>query len=277
MNLSEAFNYGVYFLSCNGVDEAEFKSLCLSCHCAGIKNSEYATHKNDDIIMKTFADLLWRVKSGEPLQYVLSKWDFYDSEFYVGKGVLIPRPETEELVEKVINEAKKIENPVIFDLCSGSGCIGISIAKAVPNAKVYCVEKSEDAFKYLEKNAKDINNVTLVNGDICDNKTIDSLDLADIIVSNPPYIKSSDIENLQKEVQQEPRMALDGGEDGLYFYKKIAENWKSHLKENGYLFLEIGDEQGTDVTNILNDASFCDFNVCKDMSNNDRMVIAKNR
>ena len=95
MTLSEAYNYGVYFLSANGVDEADFKSLCLCCHCAGIKNNEYENHKNEDlIIMKKFADMLWQIKSGEPLQYVIGRWDFYERELHDGRGVLITRPET---------------------------------------------------------------------------------------------------------------------------------------------------------------------------------------
>lgn len=274
MTLSEAFNYGVYFLSGNGVDEAEFKSLCLACHCAGIKNSEYKTHKNDEIIMKRFADLLWRVKSGEPLQYVIGKWDFYESEFYVGKGVLIPRPETEELTELVIKNAKKIKNPVVFDLCSGSGCIGISIAKAVPTATVYCFEKSDDAYFYLEKNAKKVDNVKIIKADICYPEKVENLIKADIIVSNPPYIRTSDIEGLQSEVQEEPKMALDGGEDGLDFYRVIADKWIDYINEQGSLFLEIGEDQGQDVSMLLNNSNMRDVEVIKDLSNNERIVMA---
>ena len=272
MILSEAYNYGVYFLSANGIDEADFKSLCLCCHCAGIKNNEYEIHKNDDlIIMKKFADMLWQVKSGEPLQYVIGKWDFYESEFYVGKGVLIPRPETEELTELVIKSAKGIENPVVVDLCSGSGCIGISVAKAVSNSTVYCVEKSEDAIVYLNKNAENLPNVKVINADI---EFPPELPDADIIVSNPPYIKSSDISSLQDEVQKEPAMALDGGSDGLDFYRIIAEKWYSRLKENGMLFLEIGEDQGDDVYKILENRGFKETEVLKDIYGNNRMVKA---
>ena len=113
MNLKQAYSYAVQFLELNNVDEADFKALCLVCHLAGIKNSEYSLHIDDEIIMSRLAKSLWRLKEGEPLQYVLGKWDFYESEFYVGKGVLIPRPETEELVEKVIDYAKNLINPVI--------------------------------------------------------------------------------------------------------------------------------------------------------------------
>ena len=116
MTLSEAYNYGVYFLSANGVDEAEFKSMCLACSLCGIKNNEFLMHKNDDVIMKRFADMLWRVKSGEPLQYVLGKWDFYNYEFSVGKGVLIPRPETEELVETALSSIKDKPSPGALEI-----------------------------------------------------------------------------------------------------------------------------------------------------------------
>lgn len=270
MTLSEAYNYGVYFLSANGVDEADFKSLCLCCHCAGIKNNEYEIHKNEDlIIMKKIADMLWQIKSGEPLQYVIGRWDFYESEFHVGRGVLIPRPETEELTELVIDNAKRLCSPVVFDLCSGSGCIGISIAKALPSSTVYCVEKSEEALQYLLKNAESISNVKVVNSDINYPSDIKN---ADIIVSNPPYIKSSDLSTLQSEVQFEPSMALDGGADGLDFYRIIAEKWNSNLKENGMLFLETGEDQGEAVYEILEKQGFKEIEVIKDMYGNNRMV-----
>ncbi|MCC8073556.1 MAG: peptide chain release factor N(5)-glutamine methyltransferase [Clostridiales bacterium] len=216
MTLKEAYSYSVYFLSGNGVDEADFKSLCLVCHIAGIRESEYLIHQNDEIITKKLADLLWRVKSGEPLQYVIGKWDFYESEFFVGKGVLIPRPETEELVSLAVEKVKSLSKCVVYDLCAGSGCIGISIAKACPNSTVYLVEKSKDAMEYLLKNCNGVKNAVPVLDDI---KNIsDDLPLADVIISNPPYIPREQTKNLQKEVMYEPVMALDGGDDGLDFY-----------------------------------------------------------
>lgn len=273
MKLSEAFNYSVYFLSANGVDEAEFKSLCLVCSLDEIKNSEYDFHKDDEIIMKKLADSLWRLKSGEPLQYVLGKWDFYESEFFVGKGVLIPRPETEELTHLVIEKAKKLSFPVVYDLCSGSGCIGISVAKAVKNSSVYCVEKSEDALNYLRKNITQADNAVAVEGDVLNPHSIEPESI-DIIVSNPPYIKNSDLDGLQKEVQFEPKMALDGGKDGLDFYKKIPELWYPYLKNNGLIFFEISEEQGKDVYDILNSLGYRNVEVKKDMYGNDRIVSA---
>ena len=275
MNLKEAYSYSVAFLNGNKVDEADFKALCIVCHIAGIKNSDYASHINDDIIMSRLADALWRLKSGEPLQYVIGKWDFYESEFYVGEGVLIPRPETEELVEKAVDIIKGVDKPVIVDLCSGSGCIGISLAKKFPNATVYCIEKSKEAFRYLIKNSEDIKNVVAINADI--SECFKDLDIkkADLIVSNPPYIRSSELETLQDEVKAEPVMALDGGADGLDFYRIINDKWYSLIKDNGYLLLEIGNEQGKDIKEVL--SNFNKTEVIKDIYGNDRIVVARVR
>ena len=270
MNVKEAYSYSVSFLEANGVEEADFKALTVVCHIAGIKNSEYHAHKDDFIITKRLADCLWKLKTGEPLQYVIGKWDFYESEFYVGEGVLIPRPETEELVDLAVKFLKTVTNPVVIDLCSGSGCIGVSIAKAVTDSKVYCIEKSKEAFRYLEKNAKDCNNVVLINDDIFNDIDIEK---ADLIISNPPYIKTSDLANLQDEVKKEPQMALDGGNDGLDFYRIINTNWTSKLKPNGVLMLEIGEDQGKDIADVLTE--FNNVEVKKDMYGNDRMVVAK--
>ncbi|MCM1286369.1 MAG: peptide chain release factor N(5)-glutamine methyltransferase [Acetobacter sp.] len=269
MTLKQSYSYSVNFLELNGVDEADFKAFCLVCHLAGIKNSEYEFHKDDEIILGRLAEKLWKLKCGEPLQYVIGKWDFYESEFYVGKGVLIPRPETEELVDLAVRYVKKLDRCVVYDLCAGSGCIGLSIAKACPNAEVYLIEKSSDAFFYLEKNAKNISNAHIICDDI--NNT-DNVLMADIIISNPPYIKTDVVPTLQKEVLNEPVMALDGGEDGLDFYRIINEKWSSLLKKNGVLFLEIGDDQGEAVVNVL--SNFDDISVIKDLSGNDRIVKA---
>lgn len=270
MNVAQAYEYSVMFLKANGVDEPEFKAKNIICETIPIKLVEFDFHKNDFVNTKKLADFLWRLKSGEPLQYVIGKWDFYESEFEVGKGVLIPRPETEELVDEIVKYAKTLENPVIIDLCAGSGCIGISIAKKIPSSTVYCVEKSEDAFEYLLKNSKDVANVITVLGDI-----FESIDLpnADIIVSNPPYIKSSELSSLQSEVLFEPEMALDGGADGLDFYRIINDKWSAKLNNGGRLFLEIGNDQGESIKSVMH----CFRRVCvkKDMYGNDRIVIAK--
>lgn len=277
MTLKDAYNYCVYFLSANGVDEAEFKALCLVCNADGIKNSEYETHKEDTLMPKALADNLWRLKCGEPLQYVLGKWDFYESEFCVCNGVLIPRPETEELTDLAVKYAKKTSSPLVYDLCSGSGCIGISIAKAVPQSDVYCVEKSADAMAYLLKNAQGIQNVHAVSGDVLNTASFENIreNSIDIIVSNPPYIKSSEIEGLQREVQFEPREALDGGADGLDFYTYITREWKKYLKPNGILLFEIGNEQADEVACLLETNGYKNIEIKNDMYGNPRIAASQ--
>ena len=124
MTVQEAYNYSVYFLGANGVDEEEFKAKCLVCHLAKIANRDYHSHLGDLVSQKKLADGLWQLKSGTPLQYVLGEWDFLDSTFAVGPGVLIPRPETEELAQLAIEQVKNAgSTPVVWDLCAGSGCI----------------------------------------------------------------------------------------------------------------------------------------------------------
>lgn len=272
MTLKEAVAYGEQFLSYNGVDEADFKALCLACHCARVKTSHFRQKQDFPVSMKKFADLLWRVKSGEPLQYVIGEWDFYDSTFKVGKGVLIPRPETEELVEKCVQIINTLDTPIIYDLCSGSGCIAVSIAKKVKDSFVYAVEKYDDAFKYLLENSNDCANVKAVKGDVL-NPDFD-LPKADLIVSNPPYIRTEDIDGLQQEVLQEPVSALDGGKDGLSFYRAICDIWSSRLKSGGFVVVEIGNEQADAIKKIFSE-KFENVCVFKDCYNNDRIVTAK--
>ncbi len=270
MTLKQAYTKAVIDLENANIDEAQFKALCLVCHINGIKNSVFSFRAQDDIDQKEFECKLDLLLSGEPLQYVLGKWDFYESEFFVGRGVLIPRPETEELVSLAVNMLKGKQSPVVIDLCSGSGCIGISIAKKIKNSSVYCVEKSEDALYYLNLNAKGVDNVTVINADIT--QLID-LPVADIIVSNPPYIKTSVLSLLQNEVQKDPTMALDGGDDGLYFYRVINDLYAQKINDCGALLLEIGEDQGESIKTVL--TNFTDVKVLKDMYDNDRMVVAK--
>ena len=266
MNLKNAIKFCSDYLSERNIDESDFKALCLVCYETKIKNSEiYSTDKEVDEIK--LYPLLKRLEKGEPLQYIIGKWDFYESEFFVGEGVLIPRPETEELVDIAVEEAKKLEKPVIYDLCSGSGCIGISIAKKIESSTVFCVEKSEKAFEYLKKNSKGVSNIYAVLGDIKDSFDFPS---ADIIVSNPPYIRTDDIKTLDRELSFEPQMALDGGKDGLDFYRIIKDNYLSKLKSGGLFLFEIGNEQKDDIERLFND--FLKVEVLKDMYGNFRIA-----
>jgi release factor glutamine methyltransferase len=196
---------------------------------------------------------------------------FMDLEFVVNKDVLIPRPETELLVEQVVSYIK--DNDVkVLDMCTGSGCIAVSVDRMCANADVTAVDISEKALKVAgENNIRNEGRVTFVQSDLFENIH----ETYDIIVSNPPYIPTSDIETLMEEVREhEPRLALDGSTDGLKFYREICTNAVNYLNENGKIFLEIGYDQGRTVPELLRENGFTDIQVLKDLSGNDRMVIA---
>lgn len=217
-------------------------------------------------------------KQGIPLQYIFGNWDFYGRKFFVGKGVLIPRPETEQLCEICIKHLEK--NPGEFiDLCSGSGCIAITLS-AQTGEKGFGVELSMDAIPYFEKNIRENNtlNVSLIKGDVLDTATADSFKDGhfSLIVSNPPYITTREMKDLSPEVLCEPYMALWGGDDGLDFYRAIPLIWKRKLKKGGLLAFEIGDTEGNAVTDILSEAGFSYISLIKDIYGNDRIVTGKN-
>ena len=206
--------------------------------------------------------------SGEPLQYLLGFWEFYGLPFYVGKGVLIPRADTETLVDVALEIIGDKQMKVI-DLCSGSGAVAIAVAKKT-KARVTALEKSNEAFAFLEKNVK-LNEaeVECISGDVFD----DHAEEYDLVLSNPPYIPTKVIEGLSKEVKKEPIMALDGGEDGLKFYKHLTASWKGRITDGGHLAVEIGYDQGESVSKLFEDNGFTEVKIYKDLSGNDRVII----
>ncbi len=258
-------------------DESTFEADCIVADLLGCTNSSlrlYSDTEVEAIIVEKAIGFVQRRLLREPLQYILGKWEFYGREFYVGEGVLIPRPETELLIDIALSELKDFNNPVCYDLCSGSGCIGITVSKEISDSRVYMLEKSEKAFEYLQKN---VSHNAAVNckpflGDIFEKCPFE--EKADILLSNPPYICSDVIASLQPEVHKEPLMALDGGENGLLFYQRIVDGWTDFLKPDGIIAVEIGDEQGASVSELFR-KKFSAVRVVKDFSGNDRVVVAK--
>jgi len=232
-----------------------------------LTNLEYKINDSDK---EKIFKIVKRRLNNEPLQYITHNQYFYGNRFYVNENVLIPRADTEILVEEVLKIANNEEN--VLDLCTGSGCIGISLKKANEKFNITASDISENALTIAMINSK-INNVDI--NFIKSNLFKNIEQKFNIIVSNPPYIKTKDIEGLKKEVKNEPCMALDGGEDGLNFYKEIISNAKQHLTEKGIIALEIGYNQAQDVKNILEENNFKDIKIIKDYGNNDRVVIAK--
>ena len=219
-----------------------------------------------------FNEAIQKKQAGIPLQYITNMQEFMGTNFYVDENVLIPRPDTEVLVEEVIKLAKEKENIAILDMCTGSGAIAIALAEYLTNAKITASDKSKKALVVAQKNAKNTKaSIQFIESDLfCNIK-----DKFDIIVSNPPYIESDVIKCLDKEVQKEPMMALDGGKDGLDFYRKIAKQARAYLNEDGYLALEIGYNQKEKVKELLKKEGYREIYSKKDFGDNDRIVIGK--
>ena len=215
---------------------------------------------------ETLESLIIRRKNGEPLQYILGEWEFYGYPFKVGKGVLIPRPETELLVDL----AKQYKPKSVLDLCAGTGCVGIALAREI-NCKVIAVEKSEEAIKYLKQNIE-LNNaeISIKQDDVLN--PAENYEQADCILINPPYLSKNDMENLQKEVSREPEIALFGGIDGLDFYKKIFKIWDKTLKSGGLFAVEVGDTQAAAVAAIVGDNALGVPQIMKDLAGTERII-----
>lgn len=215
--------------------------------------------------------------TGKPLQYLIGEWEFYSMPFLVGEGVLIPRPDTEVLVDRAIQVLNANGGkPIVADLCSGSGCIAIAIKKNVPHARVIAVENSPKAMEYLIKNKVRSNvDIQAVLADVCDRTTLGQMPALDMIVANPPYLDKHDIDNLQKEVTHEPHEALYAGEDGLKFYRQITSIWTPQIKSGGTIMFEIGKGQHDDVAQIMLENSISDIKFEKDINGIIRSVYGK--
>lgn len=231
-----------------GTPDAAFDVRCLMEQIFGLDRaalSIYGDSAPAEPDERRFRELLSRRAAGEPLQYLIGFWNFLDDSYQVGPGVLIPRPETELLAHTVLSYMEKLSAPIVFDLCAGSGCLGLSIAKRRPDARVFLLEKSPEAFPYLQNNANRIakSNAYPVLGDLMDGFQGFDVPPPHVIVSNPPYIKTDEIAGLQREVQREPHMALDGGADGLLFYRVLARRWVPFLRNGGLIAVECGEGQ----------------------------------
>lgn len=260
MTAGEAYRKTKDILTEAGFEAPAFEALCLVEKVFGFNRLALITRGEEtaatDEKLALLAELTEKRLSHEPLQYIIGKWSFMGIDLLVGEGVLVPRDDTEVVTSLCIDFLSGKENPSAIDLCAGSGAISLALEKYA-NCKVTAVELSDKAFSYLTQNIK-LNNsaVNALNGDIFEcHKDIADNSL-DLIVSNPPYIKSADIAALQEEVQHEPVMALDGGESGLDFYRRIVPLWKSKLKAGGALAFELGEGQYDEVCRILADNGF---------------------
>ena len=239
-----------------------------------LMNRDAVVSKN---VYEAFFALVKRRAENEPISYLTGEKEFMSLPFSVCPGILIPRPETELLVEQIIEQVRSISHPTVLDLCTGSGAIAVSVAHYVKQAKVMAVDKYDVCVSVAQKNAIKhgvSNRVDVKQADVFDD--VSAYPAFHCIVSNPPYVQKSVLSSLPKDVADfEPTYALDGGDDGLTFYRRIAEIAKDKLLPQGFLALEIGFDQGKDVSDILKASNaFYDVQVLKDYAGLDRMVTA---
>lgn len=279
MTIKELLNQGIIMLKNEKIDGPKNKARAILQYTLKMTREHIIIYDQNPVTSNQRDEYVKNIKKlilGEPLQYITGVQEFMKLNFLVNKDVLIPQPDTEILVEEVINIAKKIENPIILDLCTGSGAIAISIAKNISNARIYATDISGKAINIARQNAKlngVLNNIEFIESNLF-NK-IKNLKF-DIIVSNPPYIASEEIKQLPIDVRHEPIIALDGGKDGLDFYRKIIQNGYKFLNRQGYLCLEIGYNQKDDVKKIIETQKRYVQTYCKkDLCQNDRVIITR--
>jgi release factor glutamine methyltransferase len=271
MRIKELVDISLKKLNNGEVEDFRNKFFIIAEKFLNLSKEVILAHGDDEIEAKKYEMIepfLDKMIAGVPVQYIVNEQEFYGLKFFVNENVLIPQPDTEILVEEALSIIK--DGDKVLDLCTGSGAIGVTIANKT-NSNVFASDISAKALEVAK-----INSDSLAEGKV---KFIESNLFANIegkfnvIVSNPPYIKTDVIKTLSKEVQSEPILALDGGEDGLKFYEIIVDNALDYLEKGGYLLLEIGYDQKDAVLNLAIDKNYKDMRVRKDLSNNDRVII----
>ncbi len=265
-----------------GIDTSDAEARLIVTAASGKSVEQFMRDRNlyvtDGTFENTVEDLISRRVAGEPIAYILGEWEFYGMPLTISRDVLIPRVDTEVLAGAVISELKNnLNGKRILDLCAGSGCIGLAIAANVPFSRVLLADKSQEALRVCRANTnrnKLTRSVTSIELDALEEPPM-LLGVFDFIVSNPPYIPTWEIETLDSSVKDyEPVAALDGGADGLDFFRSIASKWKTVLKEKGRIAFECGAGQAEAVRGIFEENGFTDLKTVKDTLDIERVVIA---
>ena len=279
MTIRETIRKEMIELKNNQINEPNLKARLLMQYILNKPRKYLLIYDNQTLSLRQEVDYFKAIKkiaNGVPIQHITHMQEFMKMNFYVNEDVLIPRPDTEVLVEEVIQIAKKVNAKKILDLCTGSGAIAISLARYIEKSEITAVDISLKAINVAKLNAKNNeveNQITFIESNLF--KEIPK-EKYDMIVSNPPYIKREIIKKLDQEVQKEPKIALDGGYDGLDFYRKIINQSDEYLKFKGYLCLEIGYDQKEDVIELIkNEEKYVDTYCKKDLYGNDRVIITK--
>ncbi len=277
MTIFEAYNHTKLKLKTAGIEDSVFEAKIIIKHITGLTNTEILTEYTKELTEFQQNNLTAIIRQREiryPLQYILGEWAFYKYKFKVGTGVLTPRSDTEILVEECVKFLADKPKARIIDLCSGSGCIGISLACDYPDSAVVLLEKYPEAMRYIEQNVKfnEAYNTMNVLGDIFEGTANEGE--YDLIVSNPPYIPPCEMDTVSPETKFEPQEALLGGEDGLDFYRAIIKNYKNSLKQGGMLAFEVGINEAKSVAVLLEQSKFINIKITNDLNAVERVVTA---
>lgn len=283
----ELLTQGTQLLMNAGIEEARLDAWLLLEYTADISRAWYYAHPESEVnekIVSEYLSLCQKRAEHIPLQHLTHQACFMGYDFYVDERVLVPRQDTEVLAEEALHQLRNMRNPRILDMCTGSGCLLLSLLMELPDATGTGVDISAAALAVAERNRKNLElekRAVLVQSDTFSGdyfqKNSGNISLEyDMLISNPPYIPTEDIGKLMEEVRfHDPVLALDGREDGLYFYRRITEQAGKYLKPGGWLMYEIGCEQGADVSAIMQGEGFTEVTVKKDLAGLDRVVIGK--
>lgn len=278
MKVEELLKYGKFELEKNKIEDASIIAKILIQYVLKIDKNKIIIEKEKEVEKikeEEYKKYIKEIVQGKPIQYIINNQEFMKLNFFVNENVLIPQPDTEILVEKVLEIVKENMESKILDICTGSGAIGISLAYYLNKAKLTVADISSKALEISKINAKRNNveeKIKFINSDMFEKIE----EKYNIIVSNPPYIKTNIIPTLDKQVQNEPYIALDGGKDGLKFYRILINEAPKHLEKDGILIFEIGYDQKEDIENLVKEnKNYKSMQVIKDLSQNDRVVILK--
>ena len=273
MTIDEYKNSAINILK-DITENAEFEAIQLMCYVLNLTKNQLILDKSVELKGEQICQLdslIKRRTEREPIQYIIGEWEFFGYKMFCGKGCLIPRPETEMLVDMAIKCAP--ENGAFLDLCTGSGCISTALLLERKDITGNCVDVSEEALKYAQKNIMYYNLQDRLNVYCEDINDFEPVQKFNLIISNPPYIKSCDMKGLSPEVKNEPKIALDGGEDGLVFYRQIVKKYEKFLTDNGVFLFEVGYDIADGVKEILNLAGY-DTEIYTDIFGNKRVCKA---
>ena len=275
MTIFEAYNKTKKELAAAGIEDYVFEAKQIIRHITGFSNVQIISNPHKKLSLFEENNLTAIIKQRlirYPLQYIIGEWGFYGGNFKVGPGVLVPRADTETLIDVALEFLKDREKSQVCDLCTGSGCIGITVAREKSDSFVTAVEKYEEALRYARENAKlnGTENIEFISGDVFEGAGAEKQ--YDLILSNPPYIPPEEMKEISPEAKFEPETALLGGEDGLDFYRAIIKGYKASLVDGGMMAFEVGMGEAEAVAELMKNQGFCDIGTRQDAAGIERVV-----